>query len=667
MGAYKNYVLLIFTILLLLQTASAQNIPNGVTAPGTATPKRTPVYSPDVSPYYQRSFVPLKPITDSTQVNMNALVDDIAITTLYTDELGRPVQAVSRQSSPNKKDVVQPYSYDVFGRVPLQYMPYTSTTNTGKAKITPFSDDSAFYKGLHPEENIYYSESVFDNSPYNEVTKSLAPGNSWGGSNRGISSTHRANALADSVRLWTIGIVNEDDIPTTSAIYSAGSLLEQEVTDERGIKAVVYTNELGQKVLTKTQLAASPGTAHTGWLCTYYVYDETGKLRYVIPPKAVEAINNTTTNWSLSNATVRNELCYAYWYDNRGRLLMKRIPGKDKIYYAYDLWDRLVMSQDANMRSSSTWSFIKYDAQSRPSQTGTIVMSSLTAAQVQSNAAASNNYPTLTGTYTILTETYYDDYNFVTGGVPSGTIDNTNINSTNFVTTYNASPLYAQPLTQSSRIRGNVTGKKENILGTSTYLYTVNIYDEDGKAIQTKHTNITGGTDVATVQYSFSGLVLRTHISQQKSGTGAQTHTLLTKYSYDHAGRLLTLIKNIDGAGDKTTTVPAYNELGQVTTKTLGASLAVQGFNYNIRGWLTAINKDLVTAPSSSPGGGGLWFGEQLSYDYGFTTPQYNGNIAGIRWRGTGDGIARAYGFTYDNANRLTAANYTQQNEGATA
>ena len=131
----------------MMQHVSAQNIPNGVTAPGTATPKRTPIYAGDVSPYYQRSFVPLKPITDSTQVNMSALVDDIAITTLYGDELGRPVQAVSRQSSPNKKDVVQPYSYDVFGRVPLQYMPYTSTTNTGKAKITPFSDDSAFYKG----------------------------------------------------------------------------------------------------------------------------------------------------------------------------------------------------------------------------------------------------------------------------------------------------------------------------------------------------------------------------------------------------------------------------------------------------------------------------------------------------------------------------------------
>ena len=88
---YLNIVL----ALMMVQHVCAQNIPNGVTTPGAATPKRTPIYTSDLSPYYQRSFVPLKPMTDSTLVNMNATVDDVAITTLYGDEMGRPVQAVS--------------------------------------------------------------------------------------------------------------------------------------------------------------------------------------------------------------------------------------------------------------------------------------------------------------------------------------------------------------------------------------------------------------------------------------------------------------------------------------------------------------------------------------------------------------------------------------------
>jgi hypothetical protein len=38
-----------------------------------------------------------------------------------------------------------------------------------------------------------------------------------------------------------------------------------------------------------------------------------------------------------------------------------------------------------------------------------------------------------------------------------------------------------------------------------------------------------------------------------------------------------------------------------------------------------------------------------------------------ITWKAAGDGIARAYGFTYDNTNRLTIADFSQQNNGSTS
>ena len=49
----------------------------------------------------------------------------------------------------------------------------------------------------------------------------------------------------------------------------------------------------------------------------------------------------------------------------------------------------------------------------------------------------------------------------------------------------------------------------------------------------------------------------------------------------------------------------------------------------------------------------------QLSYDCGFQSQFYNGNVSGQQWRGKRDGVARAYG--YDGANRLLFGDYVAQ------
>ena len=45
-----------------------------------------------------------------------------------------------------------------------------------------------------------------------------------------------------------------------------------------------------------------------------------------------------------------------------------------------------------------------------------------------------------------------------------------------------------------------------------------------------------------------------------------------------------------------------------------------------------------------------------------YTAAQYNGNITGTVWKTAGSGVNRKYDFTYDDVNRLTAANFTQYN-----
>jgi len=662
---------LLIGLLFFCGSARAQNIPNSITSPASATARQVPDYlfDGDTAKAYVRTYIPVKPIQDSSLINMSSVVEDVLTSVTYFDAFGRPVQQIVKQGSPLKKDNVTPLLYDEFNRQAVTYLPYVDNTDDGKLKLNAFTKDSTFYKTNFPNEAINYSNTLYDASPLNIQVKTLSPGNSWGGADVGITYGHRANAIADSVVLWTIGLNSEDEIPVKSAFYVPGTLTVQEITDEHGIKTVQYTNASGQTLLTKKQLASIPGTAHIGWLCTYYVYDEAGMLRYVLPPRTVEALNSSVNNWNLATTpAINTDLCFAYFYDSRGRAVMKRIPGKGKFYIAYDLYDRVVLTQDSNLRATSQWAFLLYDAQSRASQAGFITLAS-NKDTVIAQASRSLAYPTLSGTYTLTMETYYDDYGWTYSfgfGDPAVTpaegLTTTDINGTNFYTSYNTSPIYAQPITLSPRIRGAVTGIKKLILNTSDYLYVVNVYDDKGRVIQTRQNNYTNGIDETTFQYNYSGKVLRTYLKHKKRGTNAQTHSVLTKYSYDHVGRLETLIKNFDGLGDKTIAAHTYNELGQLNKKTIGNGIETQNFSYNIRGWLLGINKDHVN--NSTPTN---FFGETIAYDYGFIGTQLNGNKAGIKWRMAGDSNVRAYGYGYDNANRLVNADFTQQNNGSSS
>ncbi len=660
--------LTITTILACFITVSVQSqIPE---IPYDSTLQQVQTYSPLAAKLFQRVLIPLKPTTDSAEVVLSALPENVTIATNYVDYLGRPLQSVMKQSSPTKKDLVAPVAYDKYGRVAAQYMPYaqmSANTNDGKYKDSMLLRDSLFYSSLFPDEEYFYSKTRFDASPLQRVIKATAPGNDWTGIDKGKTIVEKANTTSDSVRFWTIDINTEDDIPVTAALYMAGTLLVEEITDEDGKKKIMYRDEQGRIVLSKVQSLTTPATGHYGWLCTYYIYDEMDNLRMVIPPKAVEAL--IAVSWNLaSNPAIKTGLCYAYFYDDKGRMTMKLIPGKDKSYIAYDLLGRVVMAQDANLRQTSEWTFIKYDEQSRHVKSG-VITSSLSKDAIISAAAASANYPTLSGTYSIFAETYYDDYSWTSGTPLSSTLVTTNITSTNFYTTYNSFPEYAQSIAVSSRIRGTATGGKTRILGSNDYLYTLTLYDQHLRPVQAKATNYSGGTDVATTQYSFSGRVLRTHIAHEKAGTNAQNHTILTKYNYDHAGRITTLVKNIDGTGDHTTLQHTYNELGQVAGKKLApsynnnAGLETLNYAYNIRGWLVGMNRDFVKDVSTTN-----WFGFEVAYGdtsniisgQSYANAYYNGNIAGLTWKSKGDAEKRKYDFTYDASNRLLTADFNQ-------
>jgi hypothetical protein len=86
----------------------------------------------------------------------------------------------------------------------------------------------------------------------------------------------------------------------------------------------------------------------------------------VVQPEGVKAL--ATGSWQLTT-TLLNEQCFRYEYDSRNRMIMKRVPGAGEAYLVYDARDRLVMTQDANMRVGNKWMVTKYDALNRPEET----------------------------------------------------------------------------------------------------------------------------------------------------------------------------------------------------------------------------------------------------------------------------------------------------------
>ncbi len=666
------------------------------------------------------------PTTDTAVVSAAARsVAEVKQATQYFDGLGRPIQTVAKGISATGKDLVTPVVYDAFGREQYKYLPYAQQdASDGKFKTNPFNSQASFYQNaaLNPGangESIYYSQTEFESSPLNRVLNNYSAGNSWAkeGGNRAVQNQYLVNTVADSVRLWSINAV----IPVSTTTYAAGTLYKNIIIDEAGNQSVEYKDKEGHVVLKKVQLSATPGTAHVGWLCTYYVYDDLGNLRFVIAPRAVELIS---ANWSIS-ADMAAELCFAYRYDGRNRMIVKKVPGADSTEMVYDVRDRLVFSRTGNLRDQGNWLVTFYDNLNRPTMTALYrSSSSRDALQTSMNTAVSNTTAiayTFPGTADLVLGNYdgsslYQATNSITvqDGFDSGTgaefsaeINANANNGTTSVTVTNPLPgiassaltpltytfydnynyngkldyvsgditkpqagsnPYAEalPASASAAIMGLTTGVKVRVLETNQWLTTSTYYDDKGRAIQTVSNNNTGGKDVLTTLYDFSGKILSTYLRQTnvRSGATPQT-TLLTMNQYDDGGRLVSIKKRLNDnvSLERTIEENSYDELGQLKSKRIGVSsasaqLETLNYEYNLRGWLKGINKSFVNTAGSTSN----WFGQELSYDYGFSSNQFNGNISGIKWKSGSDGTPRAYGYSYDKVNRITIADFNQQN-----
>ena len=597
--------------------------------------------------------------------------NDVQQSTTYFDGLSRPIQSVAKHASPLGNDMVVPQVYDPFGREALHYLPYVSSSSDGSYKPDALGDQSAFNTLQFPGEQYYYGRTDFEPSPLNRPVANYPAGNSWVGSSRGVTAQYLVNTVSDSVQIWNIGIAI-GSLPVNAGSYPAGRLYMSTTTDEQQQTVIEYKDKDGQVVLKKIRSWNTPAAGHSGWLSTYYVYDDLNNLRFVIPPKAVEWL--MTNSWNFGTTTggqVAYNLCFRYEYDARNRMIIKRVPGAGPHQMVYDIRDRLVMTQDSNALHDGYWIVTKYDNLNRPDSTGMLVDAN-TRIYHQNLASASSTYPAISGTgYTSYIRTFYDDYSWIPGttSLLNSTFSTKYIGNSNyFITSLNSGPVYAQALTPTTMTRGSVTGTAMDVIGSAYNLFRVNFYDDRGRLLQTVASNFQSGRDTTTWQYDFTGKVLRKLLTQCDLAAQVKLYTVSTKSNYDPMGRPTSTLMRLDNAtSDQLIDSLTYDELGWLKVRNLGNNLDNLVYDYNIRGWMNGINRNYIKGLSTN------YFGMELGYDNAATVAtgttfgnlQYNGNIAGAVWKSAGDGVNRKYDYKYDNVNRLIDAGFSQSASGS--
>jgi RHS repeat-associated protein len=654
----------------------------------------------------------------------------------YLDGLGRSEQTVLMNAKELGTDIIMPKAYDPLGRVIKEYLPYAApATGTGAYRPGWETEQLSFYQNYNPAtlpndlpDNKPFSLNVYELSPLNRVEKTFAPGNAWAGTAGTASEVSVKNELkiydpaSDNVKSWELNYTANPVIPVISGYtYQLGDLVKTITYDEHGKQVIEYKDKSGNTILKKVQLAHTfTSDPHEGWLCTYYVYDNLNRLRYVLPPRAVEYLRNPGNNWVLTQPII-DELCFWYDYDDRGRLITKHVPGALPVNMVYDKRDRLILTQDGNMLAyygdAKQWLLTMYDYLNRPLVTAfTYSVNNRAALQNQvdqdimngnqvytilvDNLVISNRPTFIPNKMVILTVNFYDNYQNTVG----------NTGSAAFFSGYTfpyptgqatSSGDYPADATQNVTVAGKLTATKARVMdynmhdypNVGQYLYTVNYFDKEYRPLQTTKQTTMGVpqvfnyiTHVVTNQYDFTGKLLGNQEMVDPCINCVQW-SVVTKNELDIEGKITNIYKTVSHLNGPTPVTKLivtneYDMLGRLKKKTTGSGTICenkQDYTYNIRGWLRGVNMNFLNdniLPTNQ-----RYFGYELAYNTLTSggilpNPQLNGNIGSMVWASAGKagrdalgtwqplpsgaGIKRKYDYTYDNTNRLKKADFTE-------
>jgi RHS repeat-associated protein len=598
--------------------------------------------------------------------------EDASITMNYFDGLGRPSQAIAVKQSKDSKNIVTHFEYDPYGRQPKEYLSFAEDTVSEAFVPDGASKTASFYASYGETASNPFSEKIFETSPLNRVLEQAAPGDDWANASSGdhtVKFDYQANA-EDEVRFFKA----VTDYNTTTKLYGIelddngyyyeNKLYKTVTKDENWTSGVKHTSEEfkdkeGRVVLKRTY--DDSDEPHD----TYYAYDEYGNLTYVIPP-----LTDTAT---APDQTALDNLCYQYIYDRYNRLAEKKLPGKSWEYIVYDKLDRPVLTGPVlhpEGTGEKGWLLTKYDVFGRVAYTGYKQETVNAGARLdrqnfsesQTNLFETRDIQRAVGDivadwkndyfitdFMTLTVNYYDDYKFVFAP-----------------TTFTATP-GGQNI--ETAVRGLPTGSWVRVEPETKNETSYTLYDKWARPIRQYKKNYLGGYVQTDTSLDFEGKAVYTETQHQKDAS-SPVYGYREDFTYTPQSQPQSDIHTITGETPQLIAYDQYDQLGQLVTKQVGGEdttsftgLQKVDYEYNIRGWLKAINNpDSTLVPTND------LFAFRIAYNdptddtpaiFGDeSTALYNGNISETYWRSASDDILRKYKYDYDPMNRMTSAEY---------
>ncbi len=662
--------------------------------------------TPSTTENYILSVELLEPMT-SVPTDLNGIPETHKkVSIVYFDDLGREKQSILYKGTPDGKDIVTKYEYDGFGRQLKEYLSAPTTQTSGAFITDPTAAYTAHYGAAPYMTDVYFSEKELESSPLSRVMKQAAPGDDWElGSGHEIKFQFYSNSAIEVDLYWvdTSGNLRKGGYPILGDKYPAKSLYRTITTDENGHTTYEYKDKQGRVVLTRSLVETDniagrtdPDPVVTENVDTYYVYDDYGNLRYVVPPKAAAVIPVGTVS-----STVISGLCYTYKYDTRNRMTERQIPGKDWEYMVYDKQNRLVATQDGEMRKTTftfpsgmtgkAWAFTKYDKFGRVVYTGLYKSN-------DSRATLQNLLDTYNGNNEILNSSFSQNgitvYHTRANAFPKNhTASDSDLLTVNYYDKYIPAMLTADGVTVPSSVEGQDVRNGDNseneslkglpvashlrVLPDQGWERTYTFYDEKSRPVYTHKVNHLDGMTTVKSKLKFRGMPEYSKTYHKRDAATLEVETK-DNFTYDNMERPLRHTQNLNNSSTQNLiALNQYDKLGQLLNKKVGGT-DVTGTNrwqqvdykYNIRGWLTDINSVGVTLMGKDavpPTPTDDLFSFKINYNFlvnnggDYAEPLYNGNIAQTLWKTATDNKLRGYVYEYDRLNRMTDAIYYKQ------